>query len=229
MASIVNPKISVLKIPESLESMTQTSIDVLNMLRARKGLPVYDLDQWNVLVSRFDCMEQSILWQCMNNKIGDAFHYKLDKIVRKHMNDNYDKLYRGLSRREAKAFYQSLISGTPFDFGKVSSFTVDECIAREFAGKWHYATHVIIQLNECEEAFDFHHNMKALLITAPDSEFMRPNDDWDNIASRRSADIEMIDKEQERMLPMGTKFKVTGHNKVEKSGLLMDYFSVTIA
>jgi hypothetical protein len=51
----------------------------------------------------------------------------------------------------------------------------------------------------------------------------------DNIAQRRSADIEMIDKEQERMLPMGTKFKVVGHNKVEKSGLLMDYFSVTIA
>ena len=71
--------------------------------------------------------------------------------------------------------------------------------------------------------------MKSLLITAPDSEFMRPNDMIDNIAQRRSADIEMIDKEQERMLPMGTKFKVVGHNKVEKSGLLMDYFSVTIA
>ena len=169
----------------------------------------------------------------MNNKIGEEFHKKLDSIVRRHQIDNRDTLYRGLSCREAKAFYDALIKGEKFDFGKVASFTTDETIAREFAGKWHYSTFVVIEVNNCQQLFDYHTNMKSLLITAPDSEFMRPNDmpnDMiDNIAQRRSADIEMIDKEQERMLPMGTKFKVVGHNKVKKSGLLMDYFSVTIA
>ena len=213
------------KAPKALRS-----IDVINYSRERKGLPVYDLDIWESLANRFDCREQSILWQCMNDKIGDEFHKNLDMIVRSHQNTNHDTLYRGLSRRETRAFYDALIKGYPFDFGKVSSFTADDKIACEFAGKWNYATYVVIELHDCPIAFDYQHNMKALLITAPDSEFMQPNNvSLDNIAHRRGADIEMIDKEQERMLPIGTSFRVTGHNKVEKSGLLMDYFSVTIA
>lgn len=215
--------------PQAMLAEPIRSIDVLNFARESKGLPLYDLSAWEALANRFDCKEQSILWQCMNNKIGEEFHKKLDSIVRRHQIDNRDTLYRGLSCREAKAFYDALIKGEKFDFGKVASFTTDETIAREFAGKWHYSTFVVIEVNNCHQSFDYHTNMKSLLITAPDSEFMRPNDVIDNIAQRRSADIEMIDKEQERMLPMGTKFKVVGHNKVEKSGLLMDYFSVTIA
>ena len=215
--------------PQAMLAESIRSIDVLNFARESKGLPLYDLSVWEALANRFDCKEQSILWQCMNNKIGEEFHKKLDSIVRRHQIDNRDTLYRGLSCREAKAFYDALIKGEKFDFGKVASFTTDETIAREFAGKWHYSTFVVIEVNNCQQLFDYHTNMKSLLITAPDSEFMRPNDMIDNIAQRRSADIEMIDKEQERMLPMGTKFKVVGHNKVEKSGLLMDYFSVTIA
>lgn len=219
--------------PQAMLAESIRSIDVLNFARESKGLPLYDLSVWEALANRFDCKEQSILWQCMNNKIGEEFHKKLDSIVRRHQIDNRDTLYRGLSCREAKAFYDALIKGEKFDFGKVASFTTDETIAREFAGKWHYSTFVVIEVNNCQQLFDYHTNMKSLLITAPDSEFMRPNDmpnDMiDNIAQRRSADIEMIDKEQERMLPMGTKFKVVGHNKVKKSGLLMDYFSVTIA
>lgn len=215
--------------PQAMLVESVHSIDILNSARRHRGLPVYDLSAWEALANRFDCKEQSILWQCMNDKIGEEFHKKLDSIVRRHQIDNSDILYRGLSCREAKAFYDALIKGEKFDFGKVASFTTDETIAREFAGKWHYSTFVVIEVNDCHQSFDYHTNMKALLITAPDSEFIRPNDLIDNVAQRRSANIEMIDKEQERMLPMGTKFKVVGHNKVEKSGLLMDYFSVTIA
>lgn len=215
--------------PQAMLADNTHSIDILNSARRHRGLPVYDLSVWEALANRFDCKEQSILWQCMNDKIGEEFHKKLDSIVRRHQIDNSDILYRGLSCREAKAFYDALIKGEKFDFGKVASFTTDETIAREFAGKWHYSTFVVIEVNNCHQSFDYHTNMKSLLITAPDSEFMRPNDLIDNVAQRRSANIEMIDKEQERMLPMGTKFKVVGHNKVEKSGLLMDYFSVTIA
>lgn len=215
--------------PQAMLAESIHSIDILNSARRHRGLPVYDLSVWEALANRFDCKEQSILWQCMNDKIGEEFHKKLDSIVRRHQIDNSDILYRGLSCREAKAFYDALIKGEKFDFGKVASFTTDETIAREFAGKWHYSTFVVIEVNDCHQSFDYHTNMKSLLITAPDSEFIRPNDLIDNVAQRRSADIEMIDKEQERMLPMGTKFKVVGHNKVEKSGLLMDYFSVIIA
>lgn len=215
--------------PQAMLAESIHSIDILNYVRRHRGLPVYDLSVWEALANRFDCKEQSILWQCMNNKIGEEFHKKLDSIVRRHQIDNRDTLYRGLSCREAKAFYDALIKGEKFDFGKVASFTTDETIAREFAGKWHYSTFVVIEVNNCQQSFDYHTNMKSLLITAPDSEFIRPNDLIDNVAQRRSANIEMIDKEQERMLPMGTRFKVVGHNKVEKSGLLMDYFSVTIA
>ena len=215
--------------PQAMLAESIHSIDILNSARRHRGLPVYDLSVWEALANRFDCKEQSILWQCMNDKIGEEFHKKLDSIVRRHQIDNSDILYRGLSCREAKAFYDALIKGEKFDFGKVASFTTDETIAREFAGKWHYSTFVVIEVNDCHQSFDYHTNMKSLLITAPDSEFIRPNDLIDNVAQRRSADIEMIDKEQERMLPMGTKFKVGGHNKVEKSGLLMDYFSVIIA
>lgn len=215
--------------PQAMLADSTHSIDILNSARRHRGLPVYDLSVWEALANRFDCKEQSILWQCMNDKIGEEFHKKLDSIVRRHQIDNREILYRGLSCREAKAFYDALIKGEKFDFGKVASFTTDETIAREFAGKWHYSTFVVIEVNDCHQSFDYHTNMKSLLITAPDSEFIRPNDLIDNVAQRRSANIEMIDKERERMLPMGTKFKVVGHNKVEKSGLLMDYFSVTIA
>ncbi|UCR74229.1 hypothetical protein [Klebsiella phage vB_KpnM_5N] len=215
--------------PQAMLADSTHSIDILNSARRHRGLPVYDLSVWEALANRFDCKEQSILWQCMNDKIGEEFHKKLDSIVRRHQIDNREILYRGLSCREAKAFYDALIKGEKFDFGKVASFTTDETIAREFAGKWHYSTFVVIEVNNCQQSFDYHTNMKSLLITAPDSEFIRPNDLIDNVAQRRSANIEMIDKERERMLPMGTKFKVVGHNKVEKSGLLMDYFSVTIA
>ncbi|WKK95828.1 putative RNA polymerase ADP-ribosylase [Klebsiella phage ValerieMcCarty03] len=215
--------------PQAMLADNTHSIDILNSARRHRGLPVYDLSVWEALANRFDCKEQSILWQCMNDKIGEEFHKKLDSIVRRHQIDNREILYRGLSCREAKAFYDALIKGEKFDFGKVASFTTDETIAREFAGKWHYSTFVVIEVNNCQQSFDYHTNMKSLLITAPDSEFIRPNDLIDNVAQRRSANIEMIDKEREKMLPMGTKFKVVGHNKVEKSGLLMDYFSVTIA
>ncbi|UJP30208.1 hypothetical protein [Klebsiella phage Kpn6N] len=215
--------------PQAMLTESIHSIDILNSARRHRGLPVYDLSVWEALANRFDCKEQSILWQCMNDKIGEEFHKKLDSIVRRHQIDNSDILYRGLSCREAKAFYDALIKGEKFDFGKVASFTTDETIAREFAGKWHYSTFVVIEVNNCHQSFDYHTNMKSLLITAPDSEFIRPNDLIDNVAQRRSANIEMIDKEREKMLPMGIKFKVVGHNKVEKSGLLMDYFSVTIA
>lgn len=215
--------------PQAMLADNTHSIDILNSARRHRGLPVYDLSVWEALANRFDCKEQSILWQCMNDKIGEEFHKKLDSIVRRHQIDNREILYRGLSCREAKAFYDALIKGEKFDFGKVASFTTDETIAREFAGKWHYSTFVVIEVNDCHQSFDYHTNMKSLLITAPDSEFIRPNDLIDNVAQRRSANIEMIDKEREKMLPMGTKFKVVGHNKVEKSGLLMDYFSVTIA
>lgn len=215
--------------PQAMLVESVHSIDILNSARRHRGLPVYDLSVWEALANRFDCKEQSILWQCMNDKIGEEFHKKLDSIVRRHQIDNSDILYRGLSCREAKAFYDALIKGEKFDFGKVASFTTDETIAREFAGKWHYSTFVVIEVNDCHQSFDYHTNMKSLLITAPDSEFIRPNDLIDNVAQRRSANIEMIDKEREKMLPMGTKFKVVDHNKVEKSGLLMDYFSVTIA
>lgn len=214
--------------PQAMLADSTHSIDILNSARRHRGLPVYDLSVWEALANRFDCKEQSILWQCMNDKIGEEFHKKLDSIVRRHQIDNREILYRGLSCREAKAFYDALIKGEKFDFGKVASFTTDETIAREFAGKWHYSTFVVIEVNNCQQSFDYHTNMKSLLITAPDSEFIRPNDLIDNVAQRRSANIEMIDKEREKMLPMGTKFKVVGHNKVEKSGLLMDYFSVTI-
>ncbi len=214
--------------PQAMLVESVHSIDILNSARRHRGLPVYDLSVWEALANRFDCKEQSILWQCMNDKIGEEFHKKLDSIVRRHQIDNREILYRGLSCREAKAFYDALIKGEKFDFGKVASFTTDETIAREFAGKWHYSTFVVIEVNDCHQSFDYHTNMKSLLITAPDSEFIRPNDLIDNVAQRRSANIEMIDKEREKMLPMGTKFKVVGHNKVEKSGLLMDYFSVTI-
>lgn len=229
MAIFHNPSIEVKTIDTEYTPKPITSIEVLNELRIRKGLLAYDVAQWAVLAERFDCKEQSILWQCMNDKIGDEFHRNLDGIVRSHQNTNHDILYRGLSRRESRNFYDALIKGYPFEFGKVSSFTVDEKIACEFAGKWHYATHVVVEVKDCSIAFNYQHNMKALLITAPDSEFMRLNDSVGNITHRRSADIEMIDKEQERMLPIGTKFRVVGHNKVEKSGLLLDYFSVTIA
>lgn len=202
--------------PQAMLADNTHSIDVLNSARRHRGLPVYDLSVWEALANRFDCKEQSILWQCMNDKIGEEFHKKLDSIVRRHQIDNREILYRGLSCREAKAFYDALIKGEKFDFGKVASFTTDETIAREFAGKWHYSTFVVIEVNDCHQSFDYHTNMKSLLITAPDSEFIRPNDLIDNVAQRRSANIEMIDKEREKMLPMGTKFKVVGHNKVEK-------------
>ena len=178
------------------------------------------------IAEKFTDVEQSILWQCMNNKVGENFHTVLNQIVNKHSEMCNETLYRGLSRRETAFLMQSIIDGkNPLNFEKVMSFSSNANIAHEFAGKWIYATHCILKIeNPNVKVFDFQRAMKSLLILAPDSEFAhRLESDC-----ARLADIDMVSSESEWMFPMETNYKIISHENTEINGVLYSVFNVTI-
>lgn len=194
--------------------------DTLDMLRFRK----LDPEQFQHIADKFSCEEQSILWQCTNDKISSDFHKRLNNIVTKHKEKLPLTLYRGLSRRETKAFMDALCKRNSFCFNKVSSFSTEDSIAFEFAGKWIYSTNTIIKFdaNTIDGCFDYHHAIKSLLVTAPESEFMnKPK-------NTRWANIDMVDKESEWMVQMDMNFRVTDYEKVDKNGLPFHIYSVII-
>lgn len=154
--------------------------------------------------SRFSDIEQSVLWSCLNDKIGDDLHSRLNSIVNKNLTmDVSVELYRGLSRREAARWEFSEV-GDIIEFTRVMSFSHDFAIAKQFSGAYTYGTFCMFAIRNCPMAFNYQEAMHQMVMGAPDSEFVKGyNDQFDRLDK-----LTMIKDECEWMLPIRTKFRV---------------------
>ncbi|QQG32141.1 ADP ribosylase [Citrobacter phage CkP1] len=157
-------------------------------------------------ISQFSDYEQSTLWRCFNDKADAKLHLDLDPIVRRNITQDVPvELYRGVSKKTA-SWLQGMEVGRIIADNRVTSFSTDFSVARQFAGAYCYGTHIILSLRNCPFAFNFQEHAMNLVLAAPDSEFKK---DWvSNEEDERMEKLEMINAEDEWMFPIGTQFEI---------------------
>lgn len=150
--------------------------------------------------AEFNDVEQSTIFQCLNDKIHPDFHQRLSSIVRRKLTmDVPTELYRGVSNTTLNMLYK-LDVGDSFVLDRVTSFTSDFSIARDFSSGSIYGTQVIFSLHNCPIAFNYKEVILRMLIGMPDSEFTGRNG--------RDQQIKMVKREEEWMMPIGTKLMI---------------------
>ncbi|AEO97013.1 hypothetical protein CPTAKMNP4_021 [Salmonella phage vB_SenM-AKM_NP4] len=173
-------------------------------------------------IKMFSDFEQSILWQCMNDKIDKTLHVELDKIIRKHISSDVPvELYRGVSKR-TEAWLKNMAVGRIIADDRVTSFTSDFSTARQFAGGSVYGTHTILSLRNCPFAFNYQEHALNMLLAAPDTEFMHSIDP-DFIFDERLDKLEMVNGEDEWMFPIGTQFEIVEIEELQYDPLSPSY------
>lgn len=151
---------------------------------------------------KFSDIEQSILWRCMNDKQNSCLHRDLNPIVRKHMSSTVPvELYRGITNIEAQKV-QDMDVGDTFTLDRVTSFSSDFSVAKQFAGMWHYDSNIILSIRNCTFAYNYQEDMINMLMGAPDSEF------GGNLDEERVDRLDMVQGESEFMLPVEARFKI---------------------
>ena len=150
--------------------------------------------------AEFNDAEQSTLFQCLDDKTAPELHVRLNSLVRRKLTmDVPVELYRGVSQTTLNML-QKLDVGDSFVTNRVTSFSTDYAIARDFSGSAIYGTHAIFSLRNCPIAFNYKEVILRMLIAMPDSEFS------DSV--QRGTQIAMVEREEEWMLPSGTKFQI---------------------
>lgn len=153
---------------------------------------------------KFTDEEQSTLWMCMNDKNDDFIHERLNPIVRKHMNSTVPvELYRGVSRIEARKL-EDLTEGDEFTLGRVTSFSSDFSTARQFAGRWHYDSNVILSMRNCPWAYNYQEDIINIVLGAPDEEYMGLS----KVEEQREDKLDMVTSECEFMLPKEARYRI---------------------
>lgn len=153
---------------------------------------------------KFTDEEQSTLWLCMNDKNDDFIHERLNPIVRKHMNSTVPvELYRGVSRIEARKL-EDLAEGDEFTLDRVTSFSSDFSTARQFAGRWHYDSNVILSMRNCPWAYNYQEDIINIVLGAPDEEYMGLS----KVEEQREDKLDMVTGECEFMLPKEARYRI---------------------
>lgn len=156
--------------------------------------------------AKFTPLEQSILWQCMNDKCSQILHDSLNPIVRRRMNTSIPaELYRGITLLEANKIYDLGI-GDEFTLGRVTSFSSDLSTAKQFCGKFHYNSNILFKLLNCPWGYNYQEDIIQIVMGAPDCEF--------NTDSRIDK-IDMLEGENEFMLPTEASFRIIDINDVD--------------
>lgn len=170
-------------------------IDTCSNEWAREGLQ-HNID------SIFTVEEQSILWQCMEDKTDDM-QDKLNSIIRRNLSSDVpEKVYRGVSKRTL-AWLSKLTVGDRFAFDRVMSFSADYKVARNFASFNFYGTKNIICINDAAFAFNYQEIIMQLILAAPDCEF----NGFDPQITRVN-NLNLVNDEDEFMFPTGTTLRV---------------------
>ncbi|AIZ01805.1 ADP-ribosylase [Escherichia phage vb_EcoM-VR5] len=152
---------------------------------------------------RFTDEEQSVLWQCMENK-PDSIQETLNKIIRKNLTSVVpDKLYRGISKKTLKYLESVGCVGATIEFDRVMSFSKDFKVARNFASYNFYGTKNIFCINDAPFAFDYQEAIFKMICAAPPEEF---NGLFPEIT--RATNLQLVNDEDEMMFPAGTTLRV---------------------
>lgn len=154
--------------------------------------------------AKFTVEEQSTLWMCMNDKNEPKIHERLNPIVRKHMSSTVPvELYRGISLKEADGIYD-LAEGDEFTLGRVTSFSSDFSTAKQFAGKWHYNSNIILSMRNCPWAYNYKEDIINIVLGAPDEEYMGLLP----VNEQREDKLDMVQGECEFMLPKEARYRI---------------------
>ncbi|BBC78067.1 RNA polymerase ADP-ribosylase [Escherichia phage EcS1] len=165
------------------------------------------------LISGYDDWEQSILWQCMNDKLLPKFHENLNEVISSRLSRAPDELYRGISHSTLRQI-QDLDIGDTFNTGhRVTSFTTDFAMARQFAGTYVYETRTILKLIDAPKAFNFQQEMINMLLAAPESEF-RPRSSPFGTTDRGDK-LDMVNREDEWMIPAGSELIILDQTAID--------------
>lgn len=157
--------------------------------------------------SKFSDYEQSLLWQCMNDKLNEDLHYGLNSLIRKNLTTTVPvELYRGVNKRMKEQLLDAVV-GDEIRFDRVTSFSTDFSIARNFSTAGIYGTRTLFSIRNCPIAFDYCSTMLKVLAGAPDEEFHNFKSDSMGKPNRASL-TEMISDEKEWMLPPGTVLRI---------------------
>ncbi|QWQ55835.1 ADP-ribosylase [Escherichia phage P479] len=148
-------------------------------------------------------LEQSTLWQCMENK-PDTIQETLNKIIRKNLTSVVPgKLYRGISKKTLAYLETVGCVGATIEFDRVMSFSKDFSVARNFASFSFYGTKNIFCINDAPFAFDYQEAIFKMICAAPPEEF---NGLYPEIT--RSSNLQLVNDEDEMMFPAGTTLRV---------------------
>ena len=120
----------------------------------------------NIDPSIFTEEEQSILWQCMNDKTCPELCYNLSKIVDEHCEEYKFDLFRGISKSLLNLLYYKGVGDT-FILPRVTSFSEDYEIAKSFASYEVYGTKTILHVVGPVFAFPYSKHMEQILLAAP--------------------------------------------------------------
>lgn len=144
--------------------------------------------------------EQSLLWQCMNDKSGEIFHKDLSTLIMKRLSHCSVPLYRGLSKTTFHKF-TDLGIGDEYLAKRVYSFSEDMGVAAEFASNWTYGTRTLLKIENVNKAFWYQDDIINILLAAPESEFI-------DEPGKRGDNLDMVYHEAEWMIPIGSRLKI---------------------
>lgn len=188
-------------------------LDEEDRVREEREQMQHDIDQ------EFTDEEQSVLWKCLNDKTESYVHRVLNKIARRRITSTVPvELYRGVNKR-MKAMIQGLEIDDEFEVPVVTSFSTSYSTARQFSSHSIYGTKTIFSLRNCPFAYNYQEDMLRLLHAAPDSEFSANHFDPSAKVDRRNK-VEMVNEENEWMLPVGTKFRIVEIESMQTDPLM---------
>lgn len=186
---------------------------VMNILDKNVQIEISNKSIQSSYDSPFTDFEQSVLWRCMNDKICPELCKNLSQIVDNNSEEFPFDLYRGVSSSLLQQLYDKDIGDT-LDLRRVTSFSEDFNIARQFASYEIYGTRVILHVVGPVNAFPYSKHMMQILLAAPDSEFHGVNKE-----KHRKDNVDMVMNEQEWMINECTRMKIIDIIDDEQTGM----------
>lgn len=186
---------------------------VMNILDKNVQIETSNRIIQNNYESPFTDFEQSVLWRCMNDKVCPEMCENLSQIVDNNSEKFPFDLYRGVSSSLLQQLYGKDIGDT-LDLRRVTSFSEDFNIARQFASYEIYGTRVILHVVGPVNAFPYSKHMMQILLAAPDSEFHGVNKE-----KHRKDNVDMVMNEQEWMINECTRMKIIDIIDDEQTGM----------
>lgn len=165
---------------------------------------------------KFSEMEIASLFECRTAKVDKTLHSNVNSIIKSRLSIPDTVLYRGVTQQEIDLLDEAKESMQPFEFGRVTSFTEDYGIARDFAAM-EYVSRTIIRLNHTK-AFCYHDAMRKIALDVPLEFFNTASGSEQAATLRREEYMDMIDSELEWFVPADQKFVIVD------AGFVGDYY-----